>query len=223
MIIAIAGQKGGCGKSTIAVHLAAEWARRKRRVLLVDADPQATSLTWSEVAFELGAPTVDTIAVGENLRLTVPGIARGYDVTVIDVPGRIQSKRQVGALMVADVAVLPCGPSTPDVWALAETIELVSEVRQLRPELRAAIVLNRLTQTVESRVVSEALRELPVALAKTRLRQRVAYSEAMAAGKGITVERPRSAAAREIRALANELEQRATSTSYAEEIHAHVA
>jgi len=206
MIIAIAGQKGGSGKSTLAVHLAAEWARAGSRVLLVDADPQGTALTWSEVAAELGHPTPDTISVGENLRLTVPSLARGYDVTVIDVPGRMQSKRQVGALMVADVAVLPCGPSTPDVWALAETLDLVDEVRRLRPALKATIVLNRLGRTTESRVVSDALRALPVPLAATRLRQRVAFSEALAAGLGVTVDRPRSAAAREVRALARELE-----------------
>lgn len=215
MIIAIAGQKGGSGKSTLAVHLAAEWSATGKRVLLVDADPQGTSLTWSEVAQENGQRPPDTVAVGENLRQVVPELARAYDVTVIDCPGRMHEKRQLGALFCADLVVLPCGPSTPDVWALAESVEWVAEVQEIRPELAALIVLNRLGRTGESRAVAEGLMALPIAIARQRIGQRVAFSEALAAGKGVTADQPNSLAAHELRGLAHELEHRALEVGHA--------
>ncbi len=208
MIIAIAGQKGGSGKSTLAIHLAAEWSHAGHRVLIVDADPQGTSLTWSEVADENGTAHPTTVAVGESLRATVPELARAYDLTVVDCPGRMRSKRQLGALLCADLVVLPCGPSTPDVWALAESIDLVVEVQSLRPQLEGLIVLNRLSRTGESRAVADALGTLPLPLARQRIGQRVAFSEALAAGRGVTVNAPRSAAARELRGLAREIRAR---------------
>ena len=208
MIIAIAGQKGGSGKSTLAIHLAAEWCAAGNRVLLVDADPQGTSLTWSEVADEQGHAAPDTVAVGNNLKKVVPELARGYDVTVVDCPGRMRSKRQLGAMLCADLVLLPCGPSTPDVWALAESVELFTEVQDLRPELAGLVVLNRLGNTGESRAVAEALSALTIPLAQHRLGQRVAFSEALASGLGVTVDQPSSVAAGELRNIAREIEER---------------
>ena len=208
MIIAIAGQKGGSGKSTVAIHLAAEWHRRGRRVLLVDADPQGTALTWGEVAAELGNDGPSVIAIGDNLRATLPELAAGFDVVVIDCPGSRHSRRQLGALAVADVAIIPCGPSTPDVWALAETIRLVDDVQAVRVEpLRAAVVVNRRSTTVEGRTARETLEQgghLPVL--RVELGQRVAYSEALAAGLGVTTYAGGSTAGVELRRLVDEVE-----------------
>jgi len=206
MIISLAGQKGGSGKSTIAVHLASEWHRRGQRVLLVDADPQATALTWSEVASEHGHGGPDTIALGDNLRTALPGVAEGYDMVVIDCPGRKASKRQVGALIVSDVALLPSGPSTPDVWALAESVEVVEQVRELRPDLRVGIVVNRRTPTNEGRTAREAFSVMPYPVLEVELGQRVAFSEALAAGLGVTAYAGGSAAAVELRRLVDNIE-----------------
>lgn len=209
MIIAVAGQKGGSGKSTIAIHLASEWHRRGMRTLLVDADPQGTALTWGEVAEESDADSPSVIAVGDNLRRTLPDVALAYDVVVIDCPGAKHAKRQLGALATADVAVLPCGPSTPDVWALAETVQLVEDVQAARLEpLKAAIVINkRSAGTVEGRTVRDVLADscaLPILASSLGLR--VAYSEALAGGVGVTKYAGGSKAGVELRCLADEIE-----------------
>jgi len=208
MIIAVAGQKGGSGKSTIAIHLAAEWHRRGKRTLLVDADPQGTSLTWGEVAEEQSIDAPSVIAVGDNLRRTLPDLAEGYEIVVIDCPGSRHAKRQLGALAVADFALLPCGPSTPDVWALAETVALVDDLQAARLEpLVAGIVVNRRSATVEGRTAQDVLSEsCSIPVLRTSLGQRVAFSEALAAGLGITSYVGGSTAAVELRRLADEIE-----------------
>jgi len=206
-IIAIAGQKGGAGKSTIAVCLSAEWHNRGLRVLLVDADPQATALTWAEVAAESEIESPTVIAMGDNLRQQLPRAAEGYDVVVIDCPGRKSSKRQIGALMLADFALLPCGPSTPDVWALSESTALVDEVRELRPDLMAAVVINRRTQTTEGKTARDAVAGVGLPVLSTTLGQRVAFSEALAGGIGVTTYQPASLAASETRDLADEIDR----------------
>jgi chromosome partitioning protein len=206
MILTLAGQKGGTGKSTLAINLAVEWMRRGKRVLLVDADPQGTTLTWSNVAAEAGVKAPTVIAMGDNLRQALPELAAAADVTIIDTAGR-QSKRLAGALMLADVALLPCRPYPSDVWALAESVETVRTVQELRPELIAAIVINgKEARTALGRGAREAVSSagLPVLIAD--LCQRVAFAEACAVGKGVTTYAPKTPAAAELRAIVDEIE-----------------
>jgi chromosome partitioning protein len=206
MIVTLAGQKGGSGKSTLSIHLAAEWMRRGRRVLLIDTDPQGTSLTWSNIAAERGHPAPTVVAMGDNLRQAVPELSASTDITVIDTAGRL-GKRTAGALMIADLVLLPCQPNPPDIWAMADTIETIQMTQQVRPDLRAALVINgKESRTVLGRSAREALTatELPVLM--TEVSHRIAFAEACAIGKGVTLYAPKSPAAAELQALADEIE-----------------
>lgn len=206
LVIAVAGQKGGTGKSTVAVNLAAHWHERGLRVLLVDADPQGTSATWADVAAELGHPAPPCVRVGDSLRRDLPALAEAFDVVVLDAPGRAAGARQVGALLVADVVALPCGPSAPDAWGLAASVEAVRQVQELRPDLLARILLNRADRTAMTRSAQDALAAVGLPVLTRSLGARVAFAEALAAGRGVTGYAAGSVAAHELRQLAAELE-----------------
>lgn len=196
--------KGGAGKSCIAVHLASEWTSRGLKVLVVDTDPQGTALTWAEIAAENGHPAPSVIAVGDNIRQTIPGIASQHDITIIDTAGR-QSKRLAGALMLADLALVPCQPSPADVWAMADTVDTITTVQELRPELKAVAVINKKARTTLSRNTRGALENTGLSVLSATMGQRVAFGEAMAAGQGVTDYASSSAAASDMRNLAGEI------------------
>jgi chromosome partitioning protein len=206
MIVACVGQKGGIGKSTIAVALAAEGLARGLKVLLVDGDRQATVRTWAATAAEHEHPAPTVVAMDHTMHR--PGqldrIASGYDLVVIDCPARI-GEVPASALMMADLALLPTGPSGADTWALAETLDLVHKARRERPGLRAALVITKQTRTALGRGVRQALAETGVPVLKAELYSRVAYQEAINLGQGITQHAPHGPAAAEIRALFDEL------------------
>lgn len=208
MIVALTGQKGGVGKSTTAICLAMVALERGKRVLLVDGDPQGTARTWAEVAAEHGHPAPSVVAMGAQMHLRgqLRQLASGYDVTLIDCPPR-QGDVQRSALMTADVAVLPCGPSAADAWALASSIEAVAEARSLREELSACIVITRRQpRTSLGRGARKVLESANLPVLGTELGFRVAYQEAIANGQGITSYARRDVGAREINALYDELE-----------------
>lgn len=197
-IVALCGQKGGAGKTTCAVNLASEWHRQGFTVLLVDLDPQGTATTWGDVAAETEVAGPAVIGMGDAVRAKLPGIAQNYDRVVIDCPPRAGA-RTVGALMVADLAILPCGPSPADLWAIGEALEVVEQARMLRPELEARIVLNAVVgSSTLGQEVGQALAELPIATMKSILRSRVDFARAMATGQGVTVVKGSSLAAHEV-------------------------
>lgn len=207
MILAFAGQKGGSGKSTAALAVAAESHARGRRGLLVDADPQGSIRTWADLAAEAGhaAPTV--VAMGANLYREdqLPRLAQDHDDVIIDCPPR-HDDIQRAALMVADIVVLPCGPSPLDAWALVEGLDLVERAQQLRPELRAVVLVTRkVARTSLGAGARETLKGSGLPVLATELGYRVAFQEAPAAGLGVTAYAPRSRAAKEVRALVDEL------------------
>jgi chromosome partitioning protein len=207
MIVALAGQKGGVGKSTVAVCLASIAFERGRSVLLVDADPQGTARAWGEVAAERkwGAPSIVAMGATMHRPEQLPRLARSYDLVVIDCPPR-SGDVQRSALMVADVALLPCGPGAAEAWALASSLELVREARVLRPGLRAAIVLTRKQgRTSLGQGARAVLEESGLPVFGAELGHRIDYQEALAAGQGVTGYAPRGEAAREVRALWHEL------------------
>ena len=207
MIVALTGQKGGVGKSTLAICIASELLVRRRKVLLVDADPQGTIRTWGEVAAEAEQPLPSIVSMGATMHRPeqLPTVRQGYDDVVIDCPPR-HGDIQRSALMVADMAILPCGPSSADAWALAASIDLINEARTLRPELEVRIVITRKqVRTALGRSAREELTKSGIELLKSELGYRVAYAESLGAGQGVTTYAPRDAAAEEVRSLVNEL------------------
>lgn len=207
MIVALTGQKGGVGKSTLAICIAAELLGRRHKVLLVDADPQGTVRTWGEVAAEAGRPLPSIVSMGSTMHRPeqLPTVRLGYDDVVIDCPPR-HGDIQRSALMVADVAILPCGPSSADAWALAASIDLIDEARALRPELAVRIVITRKQgRTALGRSAREELEKSGIELLRSEIGHRVAFAESLGAGQGVTAYAPRDAAADETRALVSEL------------------
>lgn len=207
MIVALTGQKGGVGKSTLAICIAAELLHRRRRVLLVDADPQGTVRTWGEVAAEAGQPTPSIVSMGATMHRPeqLPTVRQGYDDVVIDCPPR-HGDIQRSALMVAGLAILPCGPSSADAWALAASLDLINEARALRPELEVRIVITRKQgRTALGRSAREELAKSGIELLRSEVGYRVAFAESLGAGQGVTTYAPKDAAADETRALVGEL------------------
>jgi chromosome partitioning protein len=219
MIVALVGQKGGSGKSTLATCIAAELMTRKRRVLLVDCDPQQTAVTWHDVAAEAGraSPTVTAMTGTLHRENQLPAMAKAFDDVVIDTPPRL-GEVQRSALMAADVAVLPCGPSGPDAWALAESIRTVREALEYRPELRVCICINKKrARTSLSKGARDVLVATGLHVLSTEIGFRQAFQDAITAGAGVTAYAPRDAAALELRALVDEIQTFATGEDHAGE------
>lgn len=207
MIVALAGQKGGVGKSTLSVCLVAEALTRGLAVMLVDADPQGTARTWGAVAAEnkFATPTLVAMGAGMHRPDQLPRLADAFDLVVIDCPPRA-GEIQRSALLVADLVLLPCGPAAFDAWALASSLDVVREARGLRPDLQAAVVVTRKQRaTALGQGAREVLAQGGLPILEVELGYRIAFQEATAAGQAVSLYAPRSEAAREIRALLDEV------------------
>ena len=202
IVIALIGGKGGVGKTTICVQLSAEFASRGLRVLLADADPQQTAMDWAAVAESKGNTIPSVIAVGDNLRTSLPSLSKSHDITLIDTAGR-HSRRLAAALMIADMALIPVGASGLDVWALSSTFDTLAQARELRPDLAAAVVLNKANRTVVAKAALAALKDCEVPLCPVQLGTRTAYAESITQGEGLNTYEPRGAAMREVQQLAD--------------------
>jgi chromosome partitioning protein len=204
MIIGVLNQKGGVGKTTIAVNLAAVYAKAGQRVLLVDADPQGSSLAWSSA--REGKPLFAVIGMPKpTLHKDMPGIARDYDMVIIDGSPRV-SELGRAAIMASDLVVVPVQPSPYDVWASADTVQLIKEAQQFKPNLRAVFVINRkIVNTAIGRDVTMALASFDLPVCDRALGQRVIYAESAARGLAVIEVEPNSAATKEITALARSL------------------
>lgn len=205
VIVAVAGQKGGAGKTTVAVNIAAEGIARGLRVLLVDADPQGSARTWAAVGEEGGFPVPTLVAGDASMHTTLPMRAKGFDLVVVDTPPRAGDVQRA-AIIVANVTVIPCGPSGVDAWALATTADVLAEARAVKPKLRAAVVITKQRpRTLVGRNAREVCEGAGFQVLRTELTDRVAYIEAMNAGRGIGVYAPRDPGAEEVRAMFDEL------------------
>lgn len=202
VVITVAQQKGGAGKTTLVANLAAALAPGKR-VAVMDIDPQHSLARWYALrvaravpgGMQVGALTFSDLS-GWRVAAELDRLRREHDVVLIDSPPQIDSDSR-RAIRGADLVLIPIQPSPPDLWAAEGTLKLAQEEK--RP---ACVVLNRVPAAGKLREsMAGALTGLGLVPLAATLGNRAAYAQAFAEGLGVTEASPRSVAAAEVRAL----------------------
>jgi len=204
MIFGFLNQKGGVGKSTLSICLAASLARTGARVLLIDADPQGSALDWA--AARQGKPLFTVVGFPRpSIHKEIGQMGQGYDHIVIDGPPRVTDLAR-SAIMASDVVVIPVQPSPYDIWAAEEVVKLIDEARIYKENIKSVFLVNRkITNTAIGRDVREALAAYPVHVLDASVAQRVVFAEAAAQGQAIFEIDPSGLAVAEIEAVVAEL------------------
>lgn len=183
-VISVVNQKGGAGKTTIALNIASAFALEEKRVLVIDSDPQATASDWG--ASRETAPSFQIIQISKPiLHRDMDEIAQGYDVIIIDGPPRSNDVIR-SAILAATQIVIPVQPSGADFWATKETVDLVKESSHFRDNQKAAFIISRrIPRTIIGRDVNQALEDFDLPVLKGGTTQRIVYAESMTCGKTV--------------------------------------
>ena len=204
MIIALVHQKGGVGKTTLSINIAGTLAKKGKKVLYVDADPQGSALDWAEARQEpslfsmVGLPKA-------VIHKEVGNLSKDYDYVIIDGPPRVSDVTK-SILLASDVALIPIQPSPYDVWAAKEVIDIIKEATVYNEKLKIAFAINRkIVNTAIGRDVVEALSEYDVRVLKAGVGQRVIFAESATSGRIVSEVDENSPASKEIEELTNEI------------------
>lgn len=180
MIYAFTNSKGGVGKSTMSVHFAAWLKEEGAAVALVDADVQESSSQWLHEV-EPAIP-IHRLQTAEDMLDRLPKITLDHDCVVVDGPAGLSEVTRC-ILLLADCALLPCGPSVLDLRAANDAIRAVRQAQRIRQGPPAAFLIpNKLQINYRlSQEFLEAIKSLEIpSLGGLRLRQ--AYADAVGQG-----------------------------------------
>jgi chromosome partitioning protein len=183
-IIGLLQQKGGVGKTTLSLNIAGYFASQGERVLLVDADPQGSSLAWSDERCD--APPFSLIGKAvPSIHKDLPDIAADYDRVIIDgAPGVNGLFRS--CILASDLVLIPVQPSPFDIWACVDAAIQIEEAQQFHKTIKAAFVVSRkITNTVIGKKVFKAFSEHAFPVLDAAVHQRVIYAESAAVGKTV--------------------------------------
>jgi len=194
--ISFIAQKGGTGKTTLALSLAVMAEANGKSTLIIDLDPQASACKWGDRR-NGAAPTIIDAQPSRLSQALAKAEQAGVDFVIIDTPARIE-QAAAEAAKVSDIVIIPCKPSIYDVETLQTTIDLVLS-RAKRPPV---VVLNAVShQGSRHKQAAEAARSIGIAVCPAHIGQRVAFEYAAQLGQAVTEFEPEGRAASEVQQL----------------------
>jgi chromosome partitioning protein len=203
LVISFLNQKGGVGKSTLSINVAACLSLFKQNVLLIDADKQGTTSTWASLRNETGFQVVSMSR--ENMALDALKLASNFDLTIIDGPPQAEAISR-SCIVASDLVVVPIEPGGASLWSSNLTIRQIKEAKELKQTIKSGFVVSRkIGSTILGRDARSMVIDAGIAIFRTEIEQRVAYAEALTMGKTIFEWSDRSSAAKEIQTLTYEL------------------
>jgi chromosome partitioning protein len=177
-IVAVANQKGGTGKTTVAVHFADFLVRQGNAVVLADADPQGSASLWFGKGENFG---YQSIKVEESFKRELGPYLDGIDYVVIDCPPNIDSPITKAAIKNSSLVLMPISASPLDLYASGGTIKLARSLGK-----NVCVVVNRFSKNkVVARAIVKAVEKMPVELIKYAIGARVAFEEAPATNSSV--------------------------------------
>lgn len=192
-VIAVISQKGGAGKTTLALSLAVAAQRAGRTAAIVDLDPQATATAWADRRAN-EAPVVVSAQPARLGHVLKTAEGSGADLVVIDTPPRAE-QAAMAAAKAADLVLIPCRPAVFDLDTVSTTLELL----KLSGGAPVAAVLNAVPSVgAEREQAAEVLRGLGIAVCPAVLGYRKAFAHSAVTGQGAQEFDPKSKSADEI-------------------------
>lgn len=209
-VITVFNQKGGCGKTTIAMSLAGSFGLRGYTTLVVDMDPQGTASRWSSAAPEerpFPASVMSLAPMEGKMHREVKNHIEKYDAIFIDCPPAMNSASPTSAMLVSDLALIPVVPSPADIWAAESAKKLAESAQANNEDLLARVVANMVQRSTSlAKEMMELLEEdADFPLMKSSFGSRAAFREAQILGSTVHQVLRATAAISEVEAMTDEV------------------